>query len=1148
MAYTELTQYEEHFHLKYIHQLINYSNSRRRDNSLEQLLPQRFKKPQVTMSNPATDNGKDTTTAVSASTFLENIYPGRGQRNLKRILRQNPNIPTFQRSYSLHAMYAQAFQTNTSFKKNDSTRAAKKQKIQEQKEGVMVEPFQPDSVLQFLSHLGVSSTNVHIKIEEVLRSKLEEEIEKIDLRKKNGFDALSKLLIQAWEARDVPELRPVLVTVIKKMGEKTPTQLLQRLADREEDGSLKYAELFAQFGLPMKRLVWEADWEKGFSNALEENNNEGSTGIKSDAPTSSLLSDLLNGHIKEYCDDEDLVRVAEISFVGSIAERRILTQQRRTITSNASTTLPTSNILGKKDDRSSTTMIFSTSAEAISKMKEIIGDRPNLLAAVFHLLIHKHGKNTKLSTTSGNKILGGKQYLPCTLVGDILLSFGPLPKQYEFLGILATILDDSVRVGILSDDAIAQIQGCLRSIFAQASPNTDPKKKSESSPSVSTTPGNPSPTTANTATISTAVSTKPKKYSLKEDKTYVSSLLQEVIHSAIEAMKETDAKLVFLNPVTDAIAPGYSKVISKPMCILTISQKNNSRSYHSLQDFEKDVELMFQNCIKYNVGPDGIWFRGEAKRQRDIFKKNTGILSQAKGFWKKEIAERKKLMEKDYEKTWMEEKKKVREENAKLKKTKLLSEEYKVGISSVNQSSKSDLAITRLSAGDISPLEPIKIKKKRKDPSASSSTAIHIGSNSNNNSNDSSLDPPSIPALATMMLSDPFVVRLFLEKIFRTIRVQVLKEKSVFLPSCHVAIPSLFQMLHIAQGSSQLCFMKGRKYTVPDVGLSREPQSASNSASITINIKQEKEENIHYSTLRVYAPRYAELLLSLHLDERLSIRGDLHPVLSSPTGALSPFPPTLPQDWTNTTSLLALRSLVQYALVHIFAGNSSGRNPEKLALSLQTQLPRLQIVLSELSGGNLKGERPFWRSLVGGILSWKRKLGVQVRDLMVDFWLNWFKIQKMENGEDEEGCLCDPIHEMFLYLLNEVSTEFIRNEIGITAMIFLIIEHNNNKCSSTIILWKQWALLGNLILPRDKLLSLSTSAVKNAEPNRSSSDSIRPFASAWFEDSEDFKPIKIQYEAMLKNLGGNHADQWKESMNIDNNSFEQFRNSKRKEP
>ncbi|OEU22651.1 Bromodomain-containing protein, partial [Fragilariopsis cylindrus CCMP1102] len=56
----------------------------------------------------------------------------------------------------------------------------------------------------------------------------------------------------------------------------------------------------------------------------------------------------------------------------------------------------------------------------------------------------------------------------------------------------------------------------------------------------------------------------------------------------------------FLNPVTDAIAPGYSKVIKKPMSIGTMINKIENNQYHDIKTWEQDVRLMFKNCVDYN--------------------------------------------------------------------------------------------------------------------------------------------------------------------------------------------------------------------------------------------------------------------------------------------------------------------------------------------------------------------------------------------------------------------------------------------------------------------------------------------------------------------------------------------------------------------
>ena len=90
-----------------------------------------------------------------------------------------------------------------------------------------------------------------------------------------------------------------------------------------------------------------------------------------------------------------------------------------------------------------------------------------------------------------------------------------------------------------------------------------------------------------------------------------------VTKTAIRQLIASDKTKLFLNPVTDAMAPGYSTVIARP---ISLSDMKKMR-WQSLADFSNDVDRMFSNCEEYNVGEGGKWFREESRRQRVKAKK-----------------------------------------------------------------------------------------------------------------------------------------------------------------------------------------------------------------------------------------------------------------------------------------------------------------------------------------------------------------------------------------------------------------------------------------------------------------------------------------------------------------------------------------------
>ena len=656
----------------------------------------------------------------SSSSNAKHFFPVGKQANklVSKALKASSNpvetIQKFQKVHSLHSYLSKAFGTtsiNVSHDEHDiniisgkkggaSSRRVTRGDVQQQTtmelEGVLIEPFQPDSVLTFLNHLGISRYDIHKKICDALRTKLEHEIQKVNLKStatlsttlsatlsstasiqnddSEGKKILLDLLKSSWEYIHVPELRPVFITLINKLGDQTPKEVLVLLAKRDNtitatsssssSSSLKYAELLDQFGVPMKRLVWEADWSsvvRGDGQIIMTGGDNSDSSTTTTAPHSTatqnndklgtlhspnLLADIVRDIAMSYMADPNLVKAANLAFPTSYSDRKVDTKKRRTVSSkllsdetaitvdngvanagnaaamNSTTTsiltgtlsslmnhTTTTNEKNKVDESKSSSATNTKKAVkthctcmALIKLKEVMGSNPKLLSAVLNMMIAEHGlqykkskstskhsnANNSLNIRSSTTILRGSSYLHCTLVADILLSYGQLPKQYEFVHILAKVLDDSVNKGLVSDHAIAQIQGCLRSIFQPSSSEKDNDKNVKSNnggdnnnkvkSKSDTNPNNPERSAAD------------RQFELK--------LLRKIIKLAVGKMRENDNQRCFLNPVTDEIAPGYSKVITKPICISTIEKKAIDLHYTSLKKFENDVQLMFNNCIR----------------------------------------------------------------------------------------------------------------------------------------------------------------------------------------------------------------------------------------------------------------------------------------------------------------------------------------------------------------------------------------------------------------------------------------------------------------------------------------------------------------------------------------------------------------------
>lgn len=91
-----------------------------------------------------------------------------------------------------------------------------------------------------------------------------------------------------------------------------------------------------------------------------------------------------------------------------------------------------------------------------------------------------------------------------------------------------------------------------------------------------------------------------------------SSALNQLLEHLLMLLEKKDPQQFFAWPVTDAIAPGYSSIISSPMDFSTMKQQIQNNSYTTLKQFKSDFELMCNNCMTYNQ-QDTIYYKAAKK-------------------------------------------------------------------------------------------------------------------------------------------------------------------------------------------------------------------------------------------------------------------------------------------------------------------------------------------------------------------------------------------------------------------------------------------------------------------------------------------------------------------------------------------------------
>lgn len=87
---------------------------------------------------------------------------------------------------------------------------------------------------------------------------------------------------------------------------------------------------------------------------------------------------------------------------------------------------------------------------------------------------------------------------------------------------------------------------------------------------------------------------------------------QQFLHHLLKVAQRRDTQSFFAWPVTENIAPGYSKFISHPMDFSTMKKKIDQGCYEVLDQFKYDIKLICDNAMRFN-GADTVYFKAARK-------------------------------------------------------------------------------------------------------------------------------------------------------------------------------------------------------------------------------------------------------------------------------------------------------------------------------------------------------------------------------------------------------------------------------------------------------------------------------------------------------------------------------------------------------
>ena len=117
------------------------------------------------------------------------------------------------------------------------------------------------------------------------------------------------------------------------------------------------------------------------------------------------------------------------------------------------------------------------------------------------------------------------------------------------------------------------------------------------------------------------------KHVIQLDQEVHKDQLETVLLESYHTLKNRDQQAIFCSPVTDDIAPGYSKLITQPMDFSRMKDKIETGGYTRVEELFDDFLLMCQNAMTYNK-PTTYYYRA-AKRIKEAGTKNLEKLARS---------------------------------------------------------------------------------------------------------------------------------------------------------------------------------------------------------------------------------------------------------------------------------------------------------------------------------------------------------------------------------------------------------------------------------------------------------------------------------------------------------------------------------------